>query len=144
MVDGVGDQLDAAGAGQLTGFLAVQSQVAGIQQAQPFVSAQVAECQTWQTFAGAQQVQARGGEAQQLVEILTGAAGAQQLQVVEDQGEGFAAPRQAIQDGVPQAVFIGTEGRVLERSQTQGRVQMQEQAQGLVVGPGETQPGPGA
>ncbi|MNZ52900.1 hypothetical protein D3C78_707640 [compost metagenome] len=139
LVDRIGAQAHVAGGGQLPGFLAVQGQFAGVDQGQPRFTAQVRQRQPRRAFAGGQQTQRRRREVQQLVEILVGEWRAQQLQVVDQQGQRFAAVLQMLQDLAPQTVGICR--RPVARRQPERGMQVGEQAERLVLGGGQAQPG---
>ncbi|MNZ60855.1 hypothetical protein D3C78_789310 [compost metagenome] len=126
VVEGIVAQLCAAAVGQLASFLAVQGQLAGIKDGQPLLATQVAEGQFRLAFAGGQQVQAGRPEAQQLLEVVAGTAGAQQVQVVEDQGEVVRRVLQSLEDGAPQARLVGRHQVVFGRGQAKGGMQVQQ------------------
>ncbi|MDT4812462.1 hypothetical protein FQZ97_454240 [compost metagenome] len=142
-VDGIAVQVQAAGGGQLADLRAVHGQVGRLQQLQALVAAQLAGRQAWQALAGGQQVQGGRGEAQQFVEVAARLARAQQVQVVEDQGEAFALLFQAFDDGGPQPGGVGGRQRRAVQRQAQGLAQVQQQMQRLVVVGLAAQPGPG-
>ncbi|MNZ75893.1 hypothetical protein D3C78_943830 [compost metagenome] len=134
--------MHVAGCGQLAGFLAVQGQLVGVDQRQPRVAAQVRQRQPRRSLAGGEQAQCRRREVQQLLEVLAGGRRAEQLQVVEQQGQRFAGAFQAVLDLAPQA--LGVRRRPVVRRQAERRVQVDEQAERLVLGGGQAQPGAAA
>ncbi|MNZ35554.1 hypothetical protein D3C78_529550 [compost metagenome] len=142
LVDRIGAQVHVAGRGQLAGFLAVQGQLIGVDQRQPRVAAQVRQRQPGRALAGGEQAQRRRREVQQLFEVSIGKRRTQQMQVVDQQGQWFAGAFQAVLDFAPQVV--GRRCRPDARRHPERRMQVQEQAERLVLGGGQAQPGAAA
>ncbi|MNR40732.1 hypothetical protein D3C85_1590500 [compost metagenome] len=78
----------------------------------------MADGQIRHALAGRQHMQAGRPEAQQLLDVGAGTAGAQQVQVVEDQGEAFRSLLQPLEDGMPQSRFRHRTQSMLGNGQT--------------------------
>ncbi|MCY1442004.1 hypothetical protein D9M71_583460 [compost metagenome] len=75
---------------------------------------------------------------QQLFQVLVSERGAQYLQIVDQQGQGFVTVFQGLLDLAPQAVRV--QRRAAVGRQLEGRVQVGEQVERLVFRSGQSQP----
>lgn len=142
-VDEIAVQALPPAAGQLADFSAVQHQVLGFQGLQALIALQVAERDRGFAFAGGQQMQVLRRVAKQLLEVAAGRAGAQQVQIIQDQGEARRLALQMVDDARPEARFIGlARCRVRER-QPQGMAQLRQQPERLIVAGIQPIPRPG-